>query len=77
MSFNLSLYENKAWNAEYFFSNAAHCPEAFRTTLLEPFCLKEDKNAKIKSFKDSIPFHRKSTTSLFYRSGQTVELDPY
>ncbi|CAI4710164.1 CEI_1a_G0038550.mRNA.1.CDS.1 [Saccharomyces cerevisiae] len=43
MSFNLYLYENKACNAEYFFFNAAHCPEAFRTTLLEPFCFNEDK----------------------------------
>ncbi|CAD6637880.1 XXYS1_4_G0042950.mRNA.1.CDS.1 [Saccharomyces cerevisiae] len=43
MSFNLYLHENKACNAEYFFFNAAHYPEAFRTTLLEPFCFNEDK----------------------------------
>lgn len=56
MSFNLCLHEIKLWNTKYFFFNAAHCREAFRTTLLMPFSLKKDKNAKIKSFIDSNPF---------------------
>ncbi|CAI6758481.1 ANL_collapsed_G0031550.mRNA.1.CDS.1 [Saccharomyces cerevisiae] len=32
------------------------CQEAFRTTLLEPFSLKKDEAAKVKSFKDSVPY---------------------
>ncbi|KAM5427951.1 Protein COS5 [Saccharomyces cerevisiae] len=53
---NSYLYENKAWNTRYFFFNAMGCQEAFRTTLLEPFSLKKDKAAKVKSFKDSVPY---------------------
>ncbi|CAE6497474.1 Cos11p [Saccharomyces cerevisiae PE-2] len=53
---NLYLYENKAWNTNYFFFNAADCQEAFRRTLLEPFSLKKDEAAKVKSFKDSVPY---------------------
>ncbi|CAI4505181.1 BBM_1a_G0022700.mRNA.1.CDS.1 [Saccharomyces cerevisiae] len=39
-----------------FFFNAADCQEAFRTTLLEPFSLKKDEAAKVRSFKDSVPY---------------------
>ncbi|CAI6826612.1 AAB_G0039330.mRNA.1.CDS.1 [Saccharomyces cerevisiae] len=53
---NSYLYENKAWNTRYFFFNAMGCQEAFRTTLLEPFSLKKDEAAKVKSFKDSVPY---------------------
>ncbi|CAH1832120.1 unnamed protein product [Saccharomyces cerevisiae] len=53
---NSYLYENKAWNTKYFFFNAMGCQEAFRTTLLEPFSLKKDEAAKVKSFKDSVPY---------------------
>ncbi|CAI6403196.1 ALI_HP2_G0004850.mRNA.1.CDS.1 [Saccharomyces cerevisiae] len=53
---NSYLYENKVWNTKYFFFNAMICQEAFRTTLLEPFSLKKDKAAKVKSFKDSVPY---------------------
>ncbi|KAF4003385.1 DUP family protein [Saccharomyces cerevisiae] len=53
---NSYLYENKAWNTRYFFFNAMVCQEAFRTTLLEPFSLKKDEAAKVKSFKDSVPY---------------------
>ncbi|CAI4291441.1 CEI_1a_G0004720.mRNA.1.CDS.1 [Saccharomyces cerevisiae] len=53
---NSYLYENKAWNTKYFFFNAKGCQEAFRTTLLEPFSLKKDEAAKVKSFKDSVPY---------------------
>ncbi|CAI4356567.1 BAM_G0010900.mRNA.1.CDS.1 [Saccharomyces cerevisiae] len=53
---NSYLYENKAWNTRYFFFNAMSCQEAFRTTLLEPFSLKKDEAAKVKSFKDSVPY---------------------
>ncbi|CAI4310266.1 BAP_1a_G0006520.mRNA.1.CDS.1 [Saccharomyces cerevisiae] len=53
---NSYLYENKAWNTKYFFFNAMGCQEAFRTTVLEPFSLKKDKAAKVKSFKDSVPY---------------------
>ncbi|CAI4495610.1 CPI_1c_G0022740.mRNA.1.CDS.1 [Saccharomyces cerevisiae] len=53
---NLYLYENKAWNTKYLFFNAADCQEAFRTALLEPFSLKKDEAAKVKSFKDSVPY---------------------
>ncbi|CAI4571083.1 CQS_1a_G0030310.mRNA.1.CDS.1 [Saccharomyces cerevisiae] len=53
---NLYFYENKVWNTKYFFFNAADCQEAFRTTLLEPFSLKKDEAAKVKSFKDSVPY---------------------
>ncbi|CAI4570972.1 CBM_collapsed_G0029650.mRNA.1.CDS.1 [Saccharomyces cerevisiae] len=53
---NSYLYENKAWNIRYFFFNAMGCQEAFRTTLLEPFSLKKDEAAKVKSFKDSVPY---------------------
>ncbi|KAF1904527.1 LOW QUALITY PROTEIN: Cos6p, partial [Saccharomyces cerevisiae] len=52
---NSYFYENKAWNTKYFFS-AMSCQEAFRTTLLEPFSLKKDEAAKVKSFKDSVPY---------------------
>ncbi|CAI4283533.1 CPI_1c_G0004750.mRNA.1.CDS.1 [Saccharomyces cerevisiae] len=53
---NLYFYENKVWNTKYFFFNAADCQEAFRTTLLEPFSLKKDEAAKVRSFKDSVPY---------------------
>ncbi|CAI4431469.1 BMC_2a_G0016570.mRNA.1.CDS.1 [Saccharomyces cerevisiae] len=53
---NSYFYENKAWNTRYFFFNAMGCQEAFRTTLLEPFSLKKDEGAKVKSFKDSVPY---------------------
>ncbi|CAI4581147.1 CEI_1a_G0030960.mRNA.1.CDS.1 [Saccharomyces cerevisiae] len=53
---NSYLYENKAWNTRYFFFNAMGCQEAFRTTLLEPFSLKKDEAAKVKSFKDFVPY---------------------
>ncbi|CAI4469757.1 CIH_collapsed_G0020020.mRNA.1.CDS.1 [Saccharomyces cerevisiae] len=53
---NLYLYENKAWNTKYFFFNAMGCQEAFRITLLEPFSSKKDEAAKVKSFKDSVPY---------------------
>ncbi|GMC28428.1 unnamed protein product [Saccharomyces cerevisiae] len=53
---NSYLYENKAWNTKYFFFNAMGCQEAFKTTLLEPFSLKKDEAAKVKSFKDSVPY---------------------
>ncbi|CAI4565462.1 ADQ_G0031120.mRNA.1.CDS.1 [Saccharomyces cerevisiae] len=53
---NSYFYENKAWNTKYFFFNAMGCQEAFRTTLLEPFSLKKDEAAKVKSFKDSVPY---------------------
>ncbi|CAI4718323.1 BAP_1a_G0043670.mRNA.1.CDS.1 [Saccharomyces cerevisiae] len=53
---NSYLYENKAWNTRYFFFNAMGCQEAFRTTLLEPFSLKKDEAAKVKSFKNSVPY---------------------
>ncbi|CAI4442294.1 CPA_1a_G0017710.mRNA.1.CDS.1 [Saccharomyces cerevisiae] len=53
---NSYLYENKAWHTKYLFFNAADCQEAFRTTLLEPFSLKKDEAAKVKSFKDSVPY---------------------
>ncbi|CAI4412047.1 BAM_G0013650.mRNA.1.CDS.1 [Saccharomyces cerevisiae] len=53
---NSYFYENKAWNTKYFFFNAMSCQEAFRTTLLEPFSLKKDEAAKVKSFKDSVPY---------------------
>lgn len=53
---NSYFYENKAWNTRYFFFNAMGCQEAFRTTLLEPFSLKKDEAAKVKSFKDSVPY---------------------
>ncbi|CAI4408518.1 BBM_1a_G0027560.mRNA.1.CDS.1 [Saccharomyces cerevisiae] len=53
---NSYLYENKAWHTKYLFFNAADCQEAFRTALLEPFSLKKDEAAKVKSFKDSVPY---------------------
>ncbi|CAI4295673.1 BFH_collapsed_G0006460.mRNA.1.CDS.1 [Saccharomyces cerevisiae] len=53
---NSYLYENKAWNTKYFFFNATDCEKMFRTTVLEPFSLKKDKAAKVKSFKDSVPY---------------------
>ncbi|CAI4287562.1 CCN_G0004870.mRNA.1.CDS.1 [Saccharomyces cerevisiae] len=53
---NSYLFENKAWNTRYFFFNAMGCQEAFRTTLLEPFSLKKDEAAKVKSFKNSVPY---------------------
>ncbi|CAI7256256.1 ATV_collapsed_G0039600.mRNA.1.CDS.1 [Saccharomyces cerevisiae] len=53
---NSYLYENKAWNTRYFFFNAMICQEAFRTSVLEPFSLKKDEAAKVKSFKDSVPY---------------------
>ncbi|CAI4613867.1 BFH_collapsed_G0034810.mRNA.1.CDS.1 [Saccharomyces cerevisiae] len=53
---NSYLYENKAWNTKYFFFNAMGCQEAFRITLLEPFSLKKDEAAKVKSFKNSVPY---------------------
>ncbi|CAI4948314.1 BBT_HP_G0042490.mRNA.1.CDS.1 [Saccharomyces cerevisiae] len=53
---NSYLYENKAWNTKYFFFNATDCEKMFRTTLLEPFSLKKDEAAKVKSFKDSVPY---------------------
>ncbi|CAD6640748.1 XXYS1_4_G0023650.mRNA.1.CDS.1 [Saccharomyces cerevisiae] len=53
---NSYLYENKAWNTKYFFFNATDCEEMFRKTVLEPFSLKKDEAAKVKSFKDSVPY---------------------
>ncbi|CAI4636568.1 BAL_1a_G0038640.mRNA.1.CDS.1 [Saccharomyces cerevisiae] len=53
---NSYFYENKAWNTKYFFFNAMICQEAFRKTVLEPFSLKKDEAAKVKSFKDSVPY---------------------
>ncbi|CAI4579881.1 CIH_collapsed_G0039690.mRNA.1.CDS.1 [Saccharomyces cerevisiae] len=53
---NSYLYENKAWNTKYFFFNATDCEKMFRTTVLEPFSLKKDEAAKVKSFKDSVPY---------------------
>ncbi|CAI4301826.1 BAF_collapsed_G0006570.mRNA.1.CDS.1 [Saccharomyces cerevisiae] len=53
---NSYLYENKAWNTKYFFFNAMGCQEAFRITLLELFSSKKDEAAKVKSFKDSVPY---------------------
>ncbi|QHS76466.1 DUP/COS family protein [Saccharomyces paradoxus] len=56
INLNSYFYEIKAWNTKYFFFNAADCQEAFRRTLLEPFSLKKDEAAKVKSFKDSVPY---------------------
>jgi hypothetical protein len=53
---NSYFYENKAWNTEYFFFNAAECQKAFRKVLLEPFSVKKDESSKIKSFGDSVPY---------------------
>ncbi|CAI4662983.1 BBM_1a_G0038950.mRNA.1.CDS.1 [Saccharomyces cerevisiae] len=53
---NSYLYENKVWNTKYFFFNAMICQEAFRTSVLEPFSLKKDEAAKVKSFKDFVPY---------------------
>ncbi|CAI4410392.1 CDG_1a_G0027810.mRNA.1.CDS.1 [Saccharomyces cerevisiae] len=53
---NSYFYENKAWNTKYFFFSAMGCQEAFRITLLEPFSSKKDEAAKVKSFKDSVPY---------------------
>ncbi|AJU28570.1 Cos8p [Saccharomyces cerevisiae S288C] len=53
---NSYFYENKTWNTKYFFFNAMSCQKAFKTTLLEPFSLKKDESAKVKSFKDSVPY---------------------
>ena len=53
---NSYFYANKAWNTKYFFFNAADCQEAFRRALLEPFFLKKDEAAKVKSFKGSVPY---------------------
>ncbi|CAI4733592.1 CCT_1a_G0044330.mRNA.1.CDS.1 [Saccharomyces cerevisiae] len=53
---NSYLYENKAWNTKYFFFNATDCEKMFRTTLLEPFSLKKDEAAKVKSFENSVPY---------------------
>ncbi|CAI4494086.1 AMM_1a_G0022490.mRNA.1.CDS.1 [Saccharomyces cerevisiae] len=55
-SFNSYLYESKAWNTRYFFFNGLDCQEEFRKTLLEPFFLKKDEAARVKSFKDSVPY---------------------
>ncbi|CAI4057998.1 hypothetical protein SUVZ_02G6370 [Saccharomyces uvarum] len=56
IKFNSYMYENKLWNNEYFFFDGSHCYESFRTYILEPFSLKEDNNAKAKSFKESVPY---------------------
>ncbi|CAD6650392.1 XXYS1_4_G0023550.mRNA.1.CDS.1, partial [Saccharomyces cerevisiae] len=61
---NSYLYENKAWNTKYFFFNAMGCQEAFRTTLLEPFSLKKDEAAKIKSFKYSVLYIEEALESV-------------
>ncbi|CAI6609899.1 BBF_HP2_G0031400.mRNA.1.CDS.1 [Saccharomyces cerevisiae] len=53
---NSYFYENKAWNTEYFFFNAAECQKAFKKVLLEPFSVKKDESSKIKSFGDSVPY---------------------
>ncbi|CAI4055373.1 hypothetical protein SUVZ_16G4630 [Saccharomyces uvarum] len=56
LNFNSYMYENKFWNNECFFFDVPRCYESFRKSILEPFSLKKDKNAKVKSFKESVPY---------------------
>ncbi|CAI4233832.1 ANE_G0000030.mRNA.1.CDS.1 [Saccharomyces cerevisiae] len=48
------LYTNIVWDSRYFI-NATDCQEASKTILLQPFSLKKDETAKIKSFQDFAP----------------------
>ncbi|CAI4860514.1 AMH_1a_G0056770.mRNA.1.CDS.1 [Saccharomyces cerevisiae] len=56
------LYRN---NSLILFFQCHGCQEAFRTTLLEPFSLKKDEAAKIKSFKYSVLYIEEALESLF------------
>ncbi|CAI6385420.1 BBF_HP2_G0000930.mRNA.1.CDS.1 [Saccharomyces cerevisiae] len=50
----LYLYTNIVWDSRYFI-NATDCQEVSKTILLQPFSLKKDETAKVKSFQDFAP----------------------
>ena len=48
------------------------CQEAFRKTLLEPFFLKKDEAARVKSFKDSVPYIEEALQTHFTEVKKTM-----
>lgn len=50
------MYGNKFWIKWVFFFDVPRCYESFRKSILELFSLKKDNNAKVKSFKESVPY---------------------
>ncbi|CAI4034560.1 hypothetical protein SMKI_11G0050 [Saccharomyces mikatae IFO 1815] len=64
-SLNSYLYESKAWNTRHFFFDAWDCQEAFRRNILEPFFLQKDEAARIKSFKESVPYIEEALQTYF------------
>ncbi|CAI4036167.1 hypothetical protein SMKI_15G0050 [Saccharomyces mikatae IFO 1815] len=64
-SLNSYLYESKAWNTRHFFFDAWDCQEAFRRNILEPFFLQKDEAARIKSFKESVPYIEEAVQTYF------------
>ena len=64
-SLNSYLYESKAWNTRYLFFEALDCQEAFRRIILEPFFLQKDEAARIKSFRESVPYIEEAVQTYF------------
>ncbi|CAI4047286.1 hypothetical protein SKDZ_12G4860 [Saccharomyces kudriavzevii ZP591] len=74
VNLNSYMYENKLWKTEYLIFDGSHCQEAFRTTILKPFSLKKDDDAKLKSFGDSVPYIEKALE--FYFAEVNKEWEP-
>ncbi|CAI4037046.1 SMKI16G3430 [Saccharomyces mikatae IFO 1815] len=64
-NFNSYLYESKAWNTRHFFFDVWDCQESFRRNILEPFFLQKDEAARIKSFKESVPYIEEAVQTYF------------
>lgn len=67
INFNSYMYENKLWKTEHMFFDCSSFRESFRIFILEPFCLKKDNDAKVKSFKESVPYIEEALQVYFAR----------
>ncbi|CAI4050864.1 hypothetical protein SUVZ_14G0040 [Saccharomyces uvarum] len=67
INLNSYMYENKLWNNRYFFFDGWSCQQSFRLCILNPFSLKKDNDAKVKSFKESVPYIEEALKVYFGR----------
>ncbi|CAI4303221.1 ABH_G0006390.mRNA.1.CDS.1 [Saccharomyces cerevisiae] len=65
---NSYLYENKAWNIKNFFSMPWAAKKRSEQPFSNHFSLKKDEAAKVKSFKDSVPYIEETLGVYCYRS---------
>ncbi|CAI4065446.1 hypothetical protein SUVZ_09G0010 [Saccharomyces uvarum] len=67
INFNSYMYGKKLWKTKHMFFNCSSLRESFRIYILEPFSLKKDNDAKVKSFKESVPYIEEALQVYFGR----------